>query len=68
MERASQKGMVIGEGGRTIKAIGRGARERIEHLLGSRVYLDLWVKVLPQWRKSAQALRGLGFEHATRNR
>jgi GTP-binding protein Era len=61
VERESQKGMVIGAGGRTTKKIGEAARERIEELLGVRVYLDLWVKVLPRWRKSPQLLRELGF-------
>jgi GTP-binding protein Era len=61
VERESQKGMVIGAGGRTIKKIGAMARERIEGLLGIGVYLDLWVKVLPRWRKSPQLLRELGF-------
>ena len=61
IERESQKGMVIGRGGRTIKALGATARERIESLLGQRVYLDLWVKVLPKWRRSAESLRELGF-------
>jgi len=61
VERASQKGMVIGAGGRTIKALGARARQRIEALLGAAVYLDLWVKVLPHWRKSPQVLQDLGF-------
>jgi GTP-binding protein Era len=53
--------MVIGRGGRTIKSLGAMARERIESLLGQRVYLDLWVKVLPKWRRSPERLRELGF-------
>jgi GTP-binding protein Era len=61
VERESQKGMVIGAGGRVLKQIGAGARARIEALLGSAVYLDLWVKVLPRWRKSSELLRELGF-------
>lgn len=61
VERESQQGMVVGKGGRTIKALGARARHRIEPLLGRRVYLDLWVKVLPKWRRSASALRRLGF-------
>ena len=61
VERESQKGMVIGAGGRTIKKIGAAARERIEKLLGVSIYLDLWVKVLPRWRKSPHLLRELGF-------
>ena len=61
VERESQKGMVIGRGGATIKAIGAHARARLEALTGSAVYLDLWVKVLPRWRQSATALIRFGF-------
>ncbi len=61
VERESQKGMIIGRGGRTIKAIGAHARARLEALLGSPVYLDAWVKVLPNWRRNAAALSRLGF-------
>jgi GTP-binding protein Era len=61
VERESQKRIVIGAGGRTIKAIGAHARRRIEALIGAPVYLDCWVKVLPQWRKSAAALARFGF-------
>jgi GTPase len=61
VERESQKGIVIGEGGRTIKALGRAARAKIEALLGHRVFLDLHVKVLPQWRRDAPALKRLGY-------
>jgi GTP-binding protein Era len=60
-ERASQKGIVIGEGGRTIRQIGGLARRRLETLLGEPVYLDLWVKTLPKWRSDARTLRRLGF-------
>jgi GTP-binding protein Era len=61
IERESQKGMLIGRGGQTIKAIGSHARGRLEELTGTPVYLDLWVKVLPKWRKSADALSRFGF-------
>jgi GTPase len=61
VERESQKGIVIGAGGATIKAIGAHARRRIEELIGAPVYLDCWVKVLPHWRKSATALARFGF-------
>ena len=61
VERASQKGMVIGSGGRTIKALGALARQKVEDLLGQQVYLDLWVKVLPKWRRTEQRLRRLGI-------
>src|SRR6478609_10415748 len=61
VERESQKRIVIGAGGQTIKAIGALARRRIEALVGEPVYLDSWVKVLPHWRKSATALTRFGF-------
>jgi len=61
VERESQKGMIIGQGGRTIKAIGSRARARLEALLGGSVYLDCWVKVLPNWRRNAASLARLGF-------
>jgi GTP-binding protein Era len=61
VERESQKGIVIGAGGQTIKAIGALARRRVEALIGEPVYLDCWVKVLPHWRKSATALTRFGF-------
>jgi GTP-binding protein Era len=60
VERASQKGMLIGKGGATVKALGELARTKIEELLGESVYLDLWVKVLRKWRTSPRALRMLG--------
>jgi GTP-binding protein Era len=65
VERESQKGIVIGTKGRTLKRIGSIARRRIEELTGSRVYLDLWTKVLPRWRKSPTLLRQLGFRVPT---
>ncbi|HWA58816.1 MAG TPA: GTPase Era [Gemmatimonadales bacterium] len=61
VERDSQKGIVIGRGGRTLRAIGQQARERLEALLGAPVYLDCWVKVLPNWRRDTVALDRLGF-------
>ncbi len=61
VERASQKGIVIGEGGRTIKAIGQTARGKIEALLGARVFLELHAKVLPKWRRQPASLKRLGY-------
>ena len=61
VERDSQKGIVIGQGGRTIKAIGQAARARIESLYGRPVYLDLHVKVLPRWRSHDPSLKRLGY-------
>jgi GTP-binding protein Era len=61
VERASQKGIIIGAGGRLIKEIGQAARADIQALLGNRVYLDLWVKVKEGWRDRDGALREFGF-------
>jgi len=61
VERESQKGIVIGDGGRTIKALGQGARAKIEALLGEPVFLELHVKVLPKWRRHAASLKRLGY-------
>ena len=61
VERKSQKGIVIGNKGAAIGPLGRVAREKIEHFLGTRVYLDLWVKPLKGWRKNRAHLSQLGF-------
>jgi len=61
VERDSQKGIVIGQGGKTLKDIGRSARTEIEKLVDTRVFLELWVKVRPKWRKKEDELRRLGY-------
>jgi len=61
VERESQKPIVLGKGGRTIKEIGTLAREELEYLLGRKVFLELWVKVRPGWRKDRDFLRELGL-------
>ncbi|MGH7699392.1 MAG: GTPase Era [Gemmatimonadales bacterium] len=61
VERLSQKGIVIGQGGRSVKALGQAARARIEGLVGRPVYLELHVKVLPKWRRRVPALQRLGY-------
>ncbi|MFI5246629.1 MAG: GTPase Era [Gemmatimonadales bacterium] len=61
VERDSQKRILIGAGGSRIKSIGTRARGKIETLLRSPVYLDLHVKVLPNWRRDSAALRRLGY-------
>jgi GTP-binding protein Era len=61
VERDSQKRIVIGHQGKRIREIGRSARLKIEELLSAPVYLDLWVKVLPNWRRDHDALRRLGY-------
>jgi GTP-binding protein Era len=61
VERDSQKGIVIGSGGQTLKAIGSRAREEMEVMLGVTVFLDLRVKVLKEWQRDPKALQRLGF-------
>ncbi|MGB5934159.1 MAG: GTPase Era, partial [Anaerolineae bacterium] len=61
VEKKSQKGIVLGQGGKTVKRIGTAARKEIEALLGKRVYLELWVKVSEKWRRDEGALRRLGY-------
>jgi GTP-binding protein Era len=61
VERDSQKRIVIGARGATIKALGIAARAKIEALLGQRVFLELRVKVLPKWRRRDPALKRLGY-------
>ena len=61
VERDSQKRILIGEKGARIRDIGRAARAKIERLVGSAVYLDLWVKVLANWRRDARALERFGY-------
>lgn len=61
VERDSQKAIVLGEGGRMIKQIGQRARPQIEELVGTRVYLELWVKVWERWRRREGLLRQLGY-------
>ena len=61
VERPSQKAILIGKGGAAIRELGTLARTKIETFIGSPVYLDLWIKVLPRWRKNPVELRRLGF-------
>ena len=61
VERESQKGIVIGARGALLRTIGQRARADVETLLGSKVYLDLWVKTRKDWRNRANALREFGF-------
>lgn len=62
VERDSQKGIVIGKQGQMLKSIGSDARGQIESLLGSKVFLDLWVKVKKDWRSKPGALREFGYQ------
>ncbi|MCY1564768.1 GTPase Era [Staphylococcus pettenkoferi] len=61
VERNSQKGIVIGKGGKKLKEVGKRARLDIEHLLGSKVYLELWVKVQKDWRNKVNFIRQMGY-------
>jgi len=61
VERNSQKGILIGKGGAAIRSLGSKSRKKIEDFLGEQVYLDLWVKVLPDWRRKRAHLKQLGF-------
>ncbi|HUF76241.1 MAG TPA: GTPase Era [Longimicrobiales bacterium] len=65
VERKSQKGILIGKGGAAIRELGSASRAKIEHFLGRRVYLDLWVKPLESWRKSRAHLGRFGFRLPT---
>jgi GTP-binding protein Era len=62
VERESQKGIVIGEGGKMLKQIGSSARKEIEEMGGRPVFLELRVKVLKDWRNNEDALRRLGYK------
>jgi GTP-binding protein Era len=59
VERKSQKGIVIGKGGRMIKAVGQDARIELERLLGTKIFLELHVKVHPRWRDDVRVLRDM---------
>lgn len=61
-ERKSHKSIIIGKNGRKIKGVGKSSREEIERLLGSKVYMELWVKVKRDWRDNENILRNLGYE------
>jgi GTPase len=61
VERPTQKGILIGHRGEGIRKLGAAARGKIESFVGARVYLDLWIKVLPRWRKDPLELKRFGF-------
>jgi GTP-binding protein Era len=61
VEKESQKPIVVGRGGETVKRIGTAAREELERFLGARVYLDVHVRVKPEWRDDARVLQQLGL-------
>ncbi len=62
VERKGQKGIIIGKDGAKLKAIGTSARLEIQKLLGTKVFLELWVKVKKDWRSDENILRELGFK------
>ncbi|WP_413372684.1 GTPase Era [Paenibacillus taichungensis] len=61
VERDSQKGIIIGKQGALLKEVGKRARHDIQNLLGSKIFMDLWVKVKKDWRNQDRVLRDLGF-------
>lgn len=61
VERPGQKGIIIGRKGQMLKKIGTEARKSIENLLGTKVFLKLWVKVYPHWRDDKSRLKQLGY-------
>ncbi|KOY15667.1 GTPase Era [Paenibacillus xylanivorans] len=61
VERDSQKGIIIGKQGALLKEVGKRARHDIQNLLGSKIFMDLWVKVKKDWRNQERVLRDLGF-------
>lgn len=63
VERDSQKGIIIGKGGKMLKDIGTKARMDIEHLLGNKVFLELWVKVQKNWRDKQTYLTDYGYRN-----
>ncbi|WP_273226307.1 GTPase Era [Mogibacterium timidum] len=61
-ERTSHKSIIIGKGGRKLKGVGKSAREEMELLLGTKVFLSLWVKVKEHWRNSDRVIKNLGYK------
>ncbi len=61
VEKASQKGIIIGRSGQMLKKIGQFSREELERIYGKKVYLNLWVKVKEKWRRKSGSLRELGY-------
>ncbi len=62
VEHNSQKGIIIGKKGGMLKEVGQLARVDIENLLGSKIFLELWVKVEKDWRNKEMSLRNFGFD------
>lgn len=68
VERESQKRIIIGAKGARIREVGQVARKKIEGFIGESVYLDMWIKVLPNWRRSLSALERFGYHTAGEKR
>ena len=68
MERDSQKGILIGEGGAMMKTIGSAARKEIEDMGGRKLFLELRVKVLKDWRNDEGAMQRLGYRMGKKKR
>ncbi|MBQ9151059.1 MAG: GTPase Era [Clostridia bacterium] len=64
-EKASHKGIIVGKNGASLKLIGSYAREDLEKMLGTKVYLNLWVKVKENWRESARTVSNFGYRDET---
>jgi GTP-binding protein Era len=62
-EKESHKGIIVGKGGETLKLVGTYAREDLEKLFGTKVYLNLWVKVKENWRDNAQSVSNFGYRN-----
>lgn len=63
VEKENHKGIIIGRKGQMLKKIGQQAREEIEHNLGKKVHLNLWVKVKPRWKEDIRLLKMLGYQY-----
>ena len=61
VHKESQKGMVIGKGGTTLKRVGKEARINIEKFVRQKVFLELFVKVVPSWSKEKESLKKMGY-------
>ena len=62
VEKKSHKGIIIGKNGKMLKKLGSWARKDIEKLMGTKVYLDLWVRVKKDWREDKNLLRQMGYK------
>jgi GTP-binding protein Era len=63
VERANHKKIIIGQKGKQLRDIGAAARKQIEELIEGKVFLELWVKVEPQWRQNERSLKRFGYSN-----